>query len=971
MSRRLVLGTLLITAAAWPAPADFTAVAAGQPQCAIYIGQFADAVDQFAARELQDYFAKITGVTVPIVSRFSDLSKDLIVVGVNEISREVARDLQSDEATDETFIIRTMPHRLYLLGNQRRGTLYAAYELLHRLGVRWFMPGEMGEWVPSTPDLVVPATNLLHTPALHRRSGISWGYGTWDGMTVSLWALRNRFNYGVGRKPGWGPGHDYSIGGSGHSYQYLVPPDKYFEEHPEYYSLINGERTAGPGQWQLCTTNPDVVKIAADTLIEWFDENPTMEACMVSPNDGRGFCQCPDCQALDDPDLPGSMTNRVVDFINRVAPLVREKYPNKLLMFYVYDCYYEPPTLGIELDPNLGVEIVAWGSVGSNHAHPLQESEKFSRIMNSWLKLLGPDRVYVHTYYGHYGWITPWPMIHCIREEVPWFARLGLEGMYSETHQHWGTQAINFYVWPRVMFNPDEDVDALLTDYYNKCYEGAAEPMRRYFETLEASMASQTRIGGNLFEIPMVFTPQVLEKCRQALEDAAQTIKPGPPAWRLDLLQKGWKGTELMVGALTAQKDMRYDEAVDYAQQLVDYVESVKDTSIFEAQPYNLAPYLAGYVLEQCQKEGAAFLTAKPGYELLTLLPSQARFKLDPEDVGLKEEWFAEGLAEADWDEVKTGQWWEQQGYDYDGCAWYRLSFTPPAEAQGEELVLSFGGVDEEAWVYLNGELIGEHSEASTGKTVGEIWDEPFDVPLPDTLRFNQPNLLAVRVYDATLMGGIFKPINLLAKLEGPAVQEFEADDDTVLLDHLNGKCLGTWHGRVEQYAEGVFPYLGPPANLCADLAATEEAQAGIEYQVELPAAGEISMWLWIDDTSRTQVIFQVGSGGNTKLSLTTYRAQQLIAYVIGEKSHYAYTPKVPTKTWLKVAVQWDKQGLRIFINDQNLAEWKGDATPYYAGPDFLCIGDAPTWSKELKAHWKEGDHFVGRVDEFRLQRLP
>jgi beta-glucuronidase len=92
--------------------------------------------------------------------------------------------------------------------------------------------------------------------------------------------------------------------------------------------------------------------------------------------------------------------------------------------------------------------------------------------------------------------------------------------------------------------------------------------------------------------------------------------------------------------------------------------------------------------------------------------------------------------------------------------AWYRVRFKVPADLSGRKLVLHFGAVDEEAWVYLNGELVGEHSAATTGQTVHQIWDQPFDVPLTNA-RPGAENVLAVRVRDSMMAGGVYKPVRL------------------------------------------------------------------------------------------------------------------------------------------------------------------------------------------------------------------
>jgi hypothetical protein len=67
----------------------------------------------------------------------------------------------------------------------------------------------------------------------------------------------------------------------------------------------------------------------------------------------------------------------------------------------------------------------------------------------------------------------------------------------------------------------------------------------------------------------------------------------------------------------------------------------------------------------------------------------------------------------------------------------------------------AFGAVDESAWVYLNGEFAGEHDIGEAG------WDKPFGI---DVTKAIQPgaNVLAVRVLDRVLGGGIWKPVELL-----------------------------------------------------------------------------------------------------------------------------------------------------------------------------------------------------------------
>ena len=99
------------------------------------------------------------------------------------------------------------------------------------------------------------------------------------------------------------------------------------------------------------------------------------------------------------------------------------------------------------------------------------------------------------------------------------------------------------------------------------------------------------------------------------------------------------------------------------------------------------------------------------------------------------------------WAEIKTGTW-ESQGYQYDGTAWYRKTFELN-ELKTPRLV--FDGVDEQAWVWLNGKFLGHH----------DGWDKPFSFPL-DQAAVKGKNTLCVLVFDSSYQGGIWRPVKVV-----------------------------------------------------------------------------------------------------------------------------------------------------------------------------------------------------------------
>ena len=113
---------------------------------------------------------------------------------------------------------------------------------------------------------------------------------------------------------------------------------------------------------------------------------------------------------------------------------------------------------------------------------------------------------------------------------------------------------------------------------------------------------------------------------------------------------------------------------------------------------------------------------------------------------------------DSDWANIDIGQAWEDQGYEgYDEGAWYRARIEVDAE-EGRPVHLAFGGVDNNAYVYVNGTFVGEHYG----------WNTPFILDISEAVNYKGQNMVAVRVYDGMEMGGIYGTIEVIQ----PTVKE-------------------------------------------------------------------------------------------------------------------------------------------------------------------------------------------------------
>jgi len=138
------------------------------------------------------------------------------------------------------------------------------------------------------------------------------------------------------------------------------------------------------------------------------------------------------------------------------------------------------------------------------------------------------------------------------------------------------------------------------------------------------------------------------------------------------------------------------------------------------------------------------------------------KFTLDPERVGRDQNWFAADYDDSGWDDSVIEKAWTQLGYDYIGVAWYRRSLDLPARPAADRVELVFEGVDECAWVWINGQYAGEHDIGPTG------WDKPFRLGVTDLLRWGETNQITVRAMNTAAAGGIWRPVTILVlKLAG------------------------------------------------------------------------------------------------------------------------------------------------------------------------------------------------------------
>ena len=123
--------------------------------------------------------------------------------------------------------------------------------------------------------------------------------------------------------------------------------------------------------------------------------------------------------------------------------------------------------------------------------------------------------------------------------------------------------------------------------------------------------------------------------------------------------------------------------------------------------------------------------------------------------VGDRIEWATVEYDDSDWDLIRVPSNWENQGYQgYDGYAWYRKTIKIPEGFEDRELFLNMGYVDDVDEVFINGVKVGQSGSFPPRFTTAYNAKRRYRVPA-QIIQFGEDNLIAVRVYDSKLEGGL------------------------------------------------------------------------------------------------------------------------------------------------------------------------------------------------------------------------
>ena len=479
---------------------------------------------------------------------------------------------RNDRLGEEGFRLRAGEGELVVEGGIR-GVLYGIYEVLETYGgIGWF-----SSWhtvVPKADILAVPdGLDIEQKPTFELRDNF------WHDAFNGDFAARIRHNGNMARLETRHGGKPYRFGrglGACHTFMWLVPVEKYGETHPEYfaYRKSKGRRmvsaTNPQSYMQLCLTNPDVLEIVTSNLLAAIARDPGAKYYGVSQNDNRQYCECPQCEAVDEEE--GSHAGTNVRFINALAERVAKVRPQKVIETLAYQYTRRPPAK-TQLRDNV---MPCLCSIECDFARPLstgmyEENVRFRDDIVGWAKQT--KRLYVWDYqtaFHHY--LVPFPNVGVFRDNLRFFRDNGVRSVLEQgAYQGYHGEFAELKAWlnAKWLWNPDLEEKPLLDRFFTGYYGAAAPFVREYFDKLQSLttlIAPTNKMSIWIGPSSQVFPKGFALEGARLMKKAMDAVK-GDPAYEYNVKMTAISPLYLLVLGECRPFDIRIGEEAELSRR--------------------------------------------------------------------------------------------------------------------------------------------------------------------------------------------------------------------------------------------------------------------------------------------------------------------------------------------------------------------------------------------------------------------
>ncbi len=448
----------------------------------------ASITDNYAAERLKYYLDEITGGNIEIITDNKEAEYEISVGDTLRSSADFT------DAPDGSYTITSENKRIIIDGAGSKGTINGVYYFLEAYcDCHWYEAEVI--IIPENESLCVPADiDVSYTPFFE--------YSETDTKSSRdpEFAVANGVTGGIYKKlaPEQGYTVDY-IGASSHTLvNQFCKPDKYFENHPEYYALVKGKRVPD----QLCLTNEDVKDIVTAEAIALLEEkyNPDapLQILSVTQADNQNYCTCESCKALDKAN--GSQAGTMLTFANEIAERIKAtgKYHDLAIDTFAYQYTRQAPSNVVPRDD----VIVRLCSIECCFGHTLddpdcKENVKFMEDLREWSSIC--DRLYI----WHYNLncdesVNIYANFATLQRNTQIFYENNVKGIYQQGIFYIDECDAEFaemktYLLAKLMQNPYLDYEKEMTGYLLGVYGPGGIHLKEFIDVVTKRAVTKTK----------------------------------------------------------------------------------------------------------------------------------------------------------------------------------------------------------------------------------------------------------------------------------------------------------------------------------------------------------------------------------------------------------------------------------------------------------------------------------------------
>ena len=510
---------------------------------------------------------------------------------------KTASAIDTSSVKDDGYAIKSSGGNIYISGNYALdtdiaddGTANGIYSFLEDVLGCMFVRDDYS-YVPKSSTVWLDDLDIISNPDFVWRRIYQYEVNQND------WSRRIKSNGTGVRNDEVGNDANRYWGTWCHSSFRFVDPDVYFEEHPEYFAVLGGERRRevyNNMQPQLCLSafvtidgeKKPAYDIIKNKLAEYMAAHPEAVYWDFSINDGYHPCECEECAAAYE--KYGSHAGLLLHLVNNLA----KDFPDKYISTLAYQHMRTVPQ-GVKCESNVNIVIA-----------PIQTSQLYSykwgdndssaegkKIIEDWAQVC--DNLFIWDYtVNFHNLLLPYPNFSVQQSNLEFYKQNNVTGVFHQGSREQGDElaCLRSYVLARQLWDIDADIESIIGKYLVVTYGDAAPYLAEYLDRLHESVSHADNL--DLYDRPEwhyfdYLSPSNLAKYDELTLAALDAVKDDP--------QKTLFVKEIRVNVLYARMTAGGFDVVDKEEAFEEFKPLVKELGI-ERHHEIAPPYIDEYI---------------------------------------------------------------------------------------------------------------------------------------------------------------------------------------------------------------------------------------------------------------------------------------------------------------------------------------------------------------------------------------